>query len=186
MSQEDLEGQDWSEISRRMTAYTLRRLGKGANVEDAKEIAQEAFTQLLSPDYRDWDPEEQPDLKDHLRSVINGLVMNRWRKRSGNETLVHQHPLESLPNPDPGGNQTPESVAAERIDGRRALDLLLDRVAGDGLCEGVILLFADGVDKPAEQAVRLDQPVAAIYNARRRLQGHLGATRALLKGGTNG
>jgi len=64
------------DILKRLTAYTHRCLGRGGRIQDAEDIAMQAITRVMDPEYRDWDPAEGPLLW-HLQSEVNGISGSR-------------------------------------------------------------------------------------------------------------
>jgi DNA-directed RNA polymerase specialized sigma24 family protein len=173
-----LAGQDWAAITERLVLYARGRLG-GRSVETAKEIVQEALTRLWDPAYSDWDPMKEPSLLRHLGSVVNGIVRN-LNVAARERALVTRSPdaLERAAERGPGA---PDGRAADgRIDARKAVDRLLERTADDEIVAGIVLLMADGVDRPAEQSSAIGRPIGDVYNARRRLKDHASAVRAEL------
>jgi DNA-directed RNA polymerase specialized sigma24 family protein len=168
--------QDWSAITKRLVAYAHRRLRR-RSIETAKEIAQEALTRIWDPEYAGWDPAKEPMLLRHLGSVVNGIVRNlhvsmRERAAVGRAPEIVER-LAELPEGAPDGRS-----ADGRMDARKIVDRLLERTGTDEIVSGIVLLMAEGIDRPAEQAAALDRTVRDIYNARRRLKDHGNAVRA--------
>jgi DNA-directed RNA polymerase specialized sigma24 family protein len=76
-----LKNQDWADLSRRLTRYAKARL-RGSSLATAEEIAQQAIMQLLDPAYASWDRERHPDVFDCLGHIVNGLVVNHFRRNA--------------------------------------------------------------------------------------------------------
>jgi DNA-directed RNA polymerase specialized sigma24 family protein len=170
-----LETASWDEIARRLSLFARRRLGSRGTMEDAQDLAFEAIRRALDPDYADWDPGAQPSLLRHLGSVVNGLIQNRTRSRA--LALASARKPETLDVVGP----SPEDGLSARQQTERALELLSSRLGADAVARSVLALTLDGIDKPRHQAERLGAPVGDIYNARRRLDGHIDAVRAQLR-----
>lgn len=174
---EKLASQNWDEVTRKLLAFAHRRLRR-RSIETAKEVVQEALTRIWDPEYKNWNPREEPDLMIHLQSVVNGIVAN-----------IHASPVERATSAyEPG---VVERIAdrsfgvdarlEERVDAREVVSLLLKRTEKEELVQAVLLVTSDGCDKPAEQAARLERPVETIYRARRRLNEHVTDVRAELQ-----
>jgi len=175
-----LAAQDWVVITKRIVLFAHRRLGC-RSIEMARDVAQEALTRVWDPEYADWDPSKEPSLVRHLGSVVNGIIRNL--NVSQRERVERPHSPDALEQAvDEGGKPTADGGSpSARIDACKILDRFLERTAEDKLASGIILLMADGVDKPSEQAVSLGVPVKDVYNARRRLNEHVGPVRAEFK-----
>lgn len=171
-----LSSQDWPAITKRLVLFAHRRLG-GRSLETAREVVQEALARIWDPAYADWDPIAQPNLIRHLGSVVNGIVRNL--NASARERSVVGRPSEVL---DRLAERGAGAIDGRRVDGqidaRKVIDRLLERTSADELVTDVVLLMSDGVDRPGEQAAKLERPIGDVYNARRRLKDHMSAVRA--------
>lgn len=181
----NLEQFDWAEISQRLTKYAKHRLGTRGTWQDAEQLAQEAICRFLDPEYAAWDTEKQPDIMLHLGSIVNGVLANHVRKWE-NCKIDHKEPNKLGAEIDNRQRRSGNSISAEgkcsdSPDARKVLSILTDRLAQDSLCQEVLLLHMDGIDRPAEQATALERPVKEINNARRRLDDHLQAVRRMLE-----
>ena len=167
-SPDPLEAIPWGEVFERLTHFAKRRLGARGTIRDAEDLAMDAISQFLDPEY-EWDrsrPVEQV-----LGSIVNGLIQNRSRRhylkseRSSEKRVAHA--------------EDPRPSAAERAEtadcARKKIDLLLERVARDTTVEAIVMLELEGIDEPKEQARRLKVASQDLYKARRRLQGHIDA-----------
>ena len=172
-----LAKQDWRAITMRLTLFAYGRLGH-RSIETAKDVAQEALARIWDPEYKDWDPAKEPDLLGHLRSVVNGIVSDiRQLSRTKSERSEAPDKL--------ARRATKDSIADGRdadgkIDAESFLYRLLALVADDATVTDLIYLMSDGVDKPAEQALHLKCDRKDIYNANRRLGGHVENLRATI------
>lgn len=165
-----LETVDWGAVSKRLLAYTVRRLQRfipsHASAETAKEIVHEAIVHLLDDEHRDWRPQQltEKDLLLHLGSEINGIVINYQRKiirRPNESSLEARHDLESACS---------ESSAVEAGAWlKRAMSVLQQ----DGEAKQILGLFADGCTRAADQAAELGWPVKRVYKVRERVRAKL-------------
>lgn len=160
-----LAGQDWSAITMKLVAFAHRRLGR-RSLETAKEVAQEALTRIWDPKYKDWDPHVEPSLLKHLGSVVNGIVRN-MHTAPGVRAEVLQDPVVLVQTAEPGASDG--RGVDGKLDAGKFLDRLLEKAVDDELVTEVIFLMSDSVDRPKEQAEKLNRPVREIYNANRRL-----------------
>ena len=166
-----LEKQDWAKITKRLTAYAKRRLGRNGRIEDAYDIAAEAIRQVLDPEYRNWNPGNE-DLLWHLQSTVNGILHNRWRTKSQTQEHLHDFGREH-------GDERfhADSDPIRRINAAQVLDKAFDHAsaAGDDLAQRILLEAHDNVVEPKELAAKLKEPISRIYEARRRLKSYLDA-----------
>ena len=107
-----LAQQDWASLSKRLTAFAFRKLGK-TSPADAEDAAQAAIRQVFDPRYQRWSPRKQPDLFLFLGSLVNGILSNQRRlKRTKVETLYEQEDLEELA---PGAIDLTDEQLAKRL-----------------------------------------------------------------------
>lgn len=175
----DLEKYDWDDISQKLTGFASRRLGSRGSLRDAEEIAQEALTKFLDPEYADWDRQKQPDLLQHLGSIVNGILIDRvrkWRTERDYEKDYHHF----LVLTRYGEALSPEKFAVLTDYVQRTYDLLFERTESDKIVEQILALELEDVHEAAEQAARLNLPIADIRNARRRLDAHRTAVDKIL------
>lgn len=166
---------DWADVSRRLSLFASRRLGRFGSAAEAEEIAQEAIRRFLDPDYASWDQAKEPSLLRHLGSIVNGLVRNRSRraKRRGASIQLEEEMHRSA-------EPLPDRRAAATMLASRGMALLRTRLANDDLCRQLLDLQIDGVTKASEQAATLGLEINDVYNARRRLAGHVATVREAL------
>lgn len=172
-----LDDIDWSSVAKRLTGFAKRRLGSRGTWEDAEDLATEAITRVFAPNYKAWDPAVEPDLLRHLGSVVNGFISNMSRT------------AREEPDEDPAGAERaaprhdahPAAGGASWVDGKILATEVLERIAAavepDKLVSKLFWLEVEGVGKPIDQATRLALPIRDIYNARRRLDAKLAATK---------
>jgi DNA-directed RNA polymerase specialized sigma24 family protein len=168
-----LAGVDVPALFKRMSLYAARRLGKRATLEEGEDLAAEALRQLYDPEFKDWDPTKQ-SIEDFLGSTINGLVQNR-RRRKAPQLLEGAEDLEAVAGQSSAAS--PAEVVERKLDGREAMNRLLESIKDDPLVTEIVMLQLDGVEDPKIQAERFGRPRKDIYNARRRLETHLEALR---------
>jgi hypothetical protein len=161
---ERLEAVDWADVSARLTAYALRRLGRGGLIADAEDLSQRAILQLLEPDYKDWNP-DVPVLE-HLRSTVNGLVRNDRVTAKARKTVLGLEGDSIARIGDPAS--LGDFVASDDLS-TKAQAKLRERFARAPLETKLIDLFAAGIESCAEHARRVREPYDVVYRARQRL-----------------
>jgi len=161
------EVQEWDIILKRLTAYTHRRLGRGGRIQDAEDIAMQAITRVMDPEYRDWDPAEGPLLW-HLRSEVNGIVKNLRRTRSRTEEVIT----------DPTGRNMQmiehHSGVVDRINAGDILTAVLELIAErhDHVAEQVFSQALSGIVAAKEVATACNLTLGQVNEARRRLSAY--------------
>jgi hypothetical protein len=152
-------------LRKRIFAYAYKLTG---NLPDAKELAQEGMAKAIDPEDSPWDPDKHPKLLDHIGSLMNTIVANKRRGHRRHPATPYD-PKDDL-RPDPQPTALDRLVGAEDLNRyRHWMQLLLVRLAGDGIALGKIELMYDEIDDAAEQAARLKCTVDDIYNANRRI-----------------
>jgi DNA-directed RNA polymerase specialized sigma24 family protein len=168
-------------LSLRLLAFARRRakvkrwwlgmadaLAKGNTVDD---IVCEAMASLFGGPRR-WDPKTQPDVWEHLKSVVNSVLSNLVRAK---ENRVNKRGVE----PDLAAvRETPESEMLsveheEWLERRRvrAYSLLQEEALGandEALLSLHDLILKEDIHKPQELAKRLNVSVNAVNNLKRR------------------
>jgi DNA-directed RNA polymerase specialized sigma24 family protein len=181
---------DWADLTRRLTKYAHSRL-RGGSIQMAQDIAQDAIADFLDGAYESWDREQYPDAFEALGSIVNGKVVNHFRKLARRGKHVALLADEAEPNEIEGGDdpgevptEPPEEGAVVTVTppvhdeeafariGTAAMDALRKRVANDTMCTGILSLILDGVGKPREHASALGVSVDEVYTAKRRLLHH--------------
>lgn len=160
----------WARAFRRLVPWTVKR--HNVSPSDAEELVQEGIAQLIRSG-RTIDLEDFTGLLAAVGSRINGIAVNLRRKKAVQAVL-----LTSDGSFDDGGdeNRFEESLIDDNL-ARRAVNIVLERIANDELVFSIVGLMAEEVYEPAEQAKRLERAVGDIYNARRRLSDHASAVR---------
>jgi DNA-directed RNA polymerase specialized sigma24 family protein len=147
-----------------------RAIARGEGIED---IVQDALASLYGGEpERRWDPEKTPNPMVHLRSFVNSRL----------DSLARSYDHKKVRYPvDPEQYQdahNPESLVMEKQKQQnedawwnRAKDLLLNEVLVDELLLAMHdLMEKEEIDKPAELAVRLNQTVETVKNAKKRIK----------------
>jgi hypothetical protein len=168
------EGELWRLAFKRLVLWTMKR--HRMNPADAEETVQEAVRLFLNAGGV-ASPERPRALLDALGSNINGIAVNRRRKKA--ERAVHLT-TDGEP-PELEGPLDAEQRVADDHAARRAVAALLERVEGDELATALVWQTLDGVEAPADQAKALGRDVRDVYNARRRLTTHVDAVKQLME-----
>lgn len=160
------EGELWTSVFKRLVVWTAKR--HRMNPADAEETVQEAIRQFLAGGGQ-ADPAYPRALVDALGSRVNGIAVNRRRKKA--DRFVNPTRDGSIPEPDE--HPDTEQRLADAQFAHRAISALLGRLDGDELAMSVLLAWGDGVDGASDQASSLGRNVREVYNARRRLKAHV-------------
>lgn len=167
-----LDELDWDEIAIRLTAYISYRLGRRGNAADVEELVAETLCRVLDGEYKDWDPEAEPNPVRFCISVANGLIRNFVRRARRRFEIPATAAL-AFAESDAG--------SADRLvvarDHARAMALLRERIAGDEMAGKVLDAYADGFEKTRHIADVLGATRPEVRNAKRRLLGHIEAVR---------
>lgn len=146
-----------------------RAIARGEGIED---IVQDALSSLYGgePDRR-WDLEKTPDPMDHLKSFVNSRLSSLARSYDHRKVrfLVDPEQHQDADNPE---SLVMKNEEQQKKDAwwERAKSLLLDEILGDELLlEMHDLMEKEEIDKPAQLAERLNKPVEAIKNAKKRI-----------------
>ena len=150
-----------------LLAYSLTH-----NLADAKELAQDAMAKAIDPAGSPWDPDEQPNLKEHLGSLMNSAMANRRRGERRHPFVPYERGKDLRVDPAPTVEQrmVQEDEASE-LEGEMVV--LRARLAGDTIALGKIDLLYRGIDDAATQAEHLKCAVAEIYQASKRIAYHV-------------
>jgi hypothetical protein len=146
-----------------VAAYARKRLPWPCE-ERAKEIAQDAVAYACA---RGVPPEaaERVEAASYLlRGIVNGLIANERRRRSGREQLVASEALERV-----AGGASPEELLVAREERALIAAMLHECVEGDAVLEPLLGLLVDEVEDAASQAIALSLPIPAVRNAHKRL-----------------
>ena len=160
-----LEGTDWRDITARLTATAYRMMRKKAPIADAEDVAQKAITQMLDPDYKDWDPSEGP-LFEHLEKVAWGIVHTRFHSATEKRrAALDEKRTRVLPTVGPAVD---DIVAAREIHDRVFAELRAT-FARKSLELSIVELFREGVHLPRDQVEEIDLSYRQVYDARWRV-----------------
>jgi hypothetical protein len=165
----------WKLAFKRLVPWTMKthRVDKA----DAEETVQEGIRQFLAAG-GDADPAEPKALLQALGSRINGVMVDRRRKKAARAVALTADgsPAEAV---DPG-NFERELLDDDLV--RKAVSALLERLEGDELATAVLMQMSEGVDDADTQAKALGRDVRDVYKARRRLKTHAEAVEKLMGG----
>jgi RNA polymerase sigma factor (sigma-70 family) len=168
------EGELWASVFKRLVLWTVKR--HRANPADAEEVVQEAVRQFIQSGGV-ADPADPKAFLDALGSRINGIVINRRRKKATRAVRLtadgSQAELDDPPDPS-------ERIIEGQL-ANKAISALLERLGDDALATAVVMQTADGVEDPADQAKALGRDVHEVYNARRRIKVKTDAVRKLME-----
>lgn len=170
---EDLSTFDWDELGRRLTVYSLRRLAP-TSFQEAEDAAACAVLVLcekaLAGTVKDLPP-SRPVVWRWLVSVIDFQYRNRVRTKSLAMLDLTKFDAATDIWTDANSTDPEESLVLSRA-AHAARERISVRLANDPLAMQVFSLALDGVETAQMQANALGKPVADIYRARRRLDGH--------------
>lgn len=147
-----------------------RAIARGEGIED---IVQDALSSLHGGEpKRSWDPEKTPDPMDHLKAFVNSRLSSLSRSYDHRKV---RYPIDAERHED---TDNPESLIVEKEAQQdeqawwsQAKDLLLQEIIEDELLLAMHdLMEKEEIDKPAELADRLGQPVETIKNAKKRIK----------------
>jgi DNA-directed RNA polymerase specialized sigma24 family protein len=144
------------------------------NLPDAHDLAHEGMAAAIDPEASPWDPDKQPNLRLHVGSFMNGVMVNRRRA----EARYRSTPFDPKDHDrvDPAPNPEQRLLNAEELaEFERRLERLRERLADDAIALGMLELFGEGVSAAAELAARLAHlgcEVKDVYRARERIAYH--------------
>jgi DNA-directed RNA polymerase specialized sigma24 family protein len=152
--------------------------------ETVTSIVSKAIEKLFSGD-RDWNPEQDPDIRKYLQGVIDSLL-NHLAESQDNilvtvapepESAVYRSWETGSRQRDPAADwlvppdRSPEAALVQQEREAledRALGALLDECAEDTVLMAVLESMMDG-ERPAEISTHKGIPVKDVYNAVKRL-----------------
>jgi DNA-directed RNA polymerase specialized sigma24 family protein len=165
------EAELWKVTFKRLVAWTARR--HRMTPADAEDIVQDAIRLFLKAGGQP-DPADPKGLFYALGSNVNGIMVNKRRNKVDRAVSLMGDVTEAeLGDPDTEARIADAQVA------RKAVSAVFDRVSGDELASQVMMLQSEGMDDAASQAKHLGVNVTEVYNARRRLKGHVEAIQKL-------
>jgi hypothetical protein len=163
----------WGIAYKRLVLWSIKRFGISSH--DAEDLVQEGMKQFIAAGGT-----ADGDLGQLLKGVgsrINGVRNNNVRKKAS--TAVRLTADGTLP--DGEVSRHAEDQIAEVEMSRKALGLLIERVQDDDLLFAVVAHISEGKEEPADLAVALGVDRKDVYNARRRLNGHVVAVKARME-----
>ena len=164
---DSLEGANWRDLFPRLVASAHRMMRKRRPLSDAQDVAQKAITQLLDPDYKDWDPEEKK-LEEHLESVAWGIIRNQY-VNVGNRSTDALDDAKDRGKRIAASAPSPEDEIASRELHSVVFGELRRHFAAKPLELTIIELFEEGIHLPREQAREIDRAYHVVYEARWRV-----------------
>jgi DNA-directed RNA polymerase specialized sigma24 family protein len=169
------EDELWKLAFKKLVLWTIKR--HRMKPADAEETVQEAIRLFLAAGGV-ADPSRPKALLDALRSNVNGIAVNRGRKKAAKAVgLTEDGSPAELKSPP----HLEDRIVGDQI-ARKAISTMLERVDGDHLVTSIFMLKLDGVEDAADQAKALGCNVRDVYNARRRLKTHTDAVEKLMEG----
>jgi DNA-directed RNA polymerase specialized sigma24 family protein len=190
-------------LSVRLKRYAFATI-RHRSWEEAEDLAQGAFLNVIDPKLRTWDPELEPDLFTHLKALVRSEESRRrktYRRRretpyeeevgEGQSTAAEAgvHDDEATPANNP---YTPSHEAKMHRDegGRRVFSLLRERYPKDEMIVKVVGCLERHIETMAEQAAEIGCTMMEVRNARDRLWRYVKKIEAELddegKGGKGG
>ncbi len=151
-----------------------------------EDVVLEAILKVFDGE-RKWDPSENPDLFQYLKSVVDSLMshltesfdctnIRRMPQSEEGEILEEKvkpadpesDTARHLPRPSPNPEQILLRKEQEEAE-QKAFDKLMESIKGDDDLETVILCVMDGMMKPAEIAEATGFEVNHVYQLMRKL-----------------
>jgi DNA-directed RNA polymerase specialized sigma24 family protein len=167
------EDELWKLAFKKLVFWTAKK--HRMNPADAEETVQDAIRLFLKAGGQ-ADPANPKALLDALGSNINGIAVNRRRKKAELAVLLTADGEEAERDDPPN---TEQRIVDDEI-ARKAVSTLLERIEKDELATAIVMQTIDGVEDPADQAKALGRRVQEVYNARRRLKAHVEAVKQLM------
>jgi DNA-directed RNA polymerase specialized sigma24 family protein len=164
---DDFPGVDWGDAYLRAATYAIRRgqfFGLRIDPGQAREIAGDALRQIVEAG---WDRAKYPEFADYLASRVNGIMVNRSRRKGTRAEVATEGTPEPIPESSPP--RSPEEAFADRELASLACTRVLERLDGNEAAAKVFLAMADGLDKPAEIAAETGLAIGVVYRARERI-----------------
>lgn len=179
---QDLSGDNLLKLLKRLTLYADRKLvrlrwrgiqgGAPPRGIQAEDLAAEAITRVIEGK-RAWDQQEQPDVLQFLKGIVDSLVSqlvnsfdNRRTRRLG-PTGVGE---EGSAAPTFAGRELdPAQFVADREAAERFRAPILKALEGDAVASQVFECLEADITKPSEIAEYLGISVTDINNAQKRL-----------------
>ncbi len=165
---DDFPGVDWGDSYARAATFAMRRarrFGLCLDTGQAKEIAGDAIRQIIEAG---WDRTKYPDFLDCLASRVNGIMVNKWRRKSTHaEVATEMAEMDRMTSDD--SSRSPEQRFADQELASAACGRVLDLLNGNEAAVAVFMAMADGVDKAADIAADTGLPIAVVYRARERI-----------------
>jgi hypothetical protein len=167
-----LKEQDWEGIILKLTAhaaYKVERLRWQTGKKDlpggkqVKDLAMEAIKTVWTNE-RKWNPDKQPDLLKHLKSIVDSLVSHLVESVEHTQREIREVEEEGFDPADDLVNNPLDEVIAEEV-----LRTLRREVKGDEDSELVLYCIEEGMSKPSEISDTLRMPVDQVYKAKRKL-----------------
>lgn len=112
-----------------------------------------------------WNRAKYPNFADCLASRVNGIVLNRWRRKGTHAEVASE--LGGIATAD--SCRSPEEMFADREMAGAACSRVLDRLDGNEAAVAVFMAMAEAVDKPMDIAAEAGLPIGAVYRARERI-----------------
>lgn len=168
------EGELWRLAVKKLVVWTVKK--HRMNPADAEQVVQEAILLFLQAGGQ-ADPNNPKALIDKLGSNINGIAVNRRRKKAELAVRLTAGGVDAELEDPPDAEQ---GIADDQL-ARKVISTLLERIGDDELATAVVMQMIDGVDNPADQARALGRDVREVYNARRRLKAHVEAIKELME-----
>lgn len=164
----------WQLAFSRLVPWTVKR--HRMNPADAEETVQDAIRLFLKAGGQ-ANPADPKALLDALGSRINGIAVNRRRKKAelAVRLTADGEAAELDDPPDVEQRMVDDQIA------RKAVSALLERIESDDVATAIVMQTMEGVEDPADQAKALGRGAQEVYKARRRLKSHVESVKQLME-----
>ena len=191
-----LDQHPWEDTIPKLVTHALKKSRRlywraiyGGHLPEGKEavdLVHQAIEKLLTGQ-REWNPDANPDLFLYLRGIVDSdlnHLAKSWENRFTQSEMMQVSGTDcdgeekefSVINMVPSAVPNPEEVLLHQGEESRADGFFwgfYESLADKPRLQKIIECILDDVEKPADIAEKLGEPVNEIYNARKQLQRRL-------------